>query len=537
MTLLSLIQKTIPAAALLLLAATGSALAYDVSLKPFTDVSNGDWFQEEVYSLSAIGLIDGYPDATFQPDGMLTREAFLKLLVQSKRLDPAVPPGDAPADVEPLRWSYPYIAAAYERKWIDVLLDSRRALDPQRTITRGEVAAVAGRALLDAQPQEARERWMSQGWQEERERRKYTDGDTMGEGLRPYAYYAVNRGIMEGDETGFHPQQPLTRKEAAAIFYRLIDAETAGAKLEHTGFYAIRSYPAIGRIPLLSQVTFGWSHLEYPSPGTARLNTEKTEYRIPSGWEEALGAAGSAKAGKELMVYYGDKNLKDFLKDEGAQNAFIDSLKAVLTDKKYGFSGVCMDLEGLLEPASAADYVQFLHSVKKSIPDYKLTVAVQPDYYYKGYDLKEIGGLADTVILMAYNFTHDESRLPSAPLPLVNDSVKRALALVPKEKLVLGISKQANQWVTAPDGGTDSFNPEIAEVEKRLGAPGVSQSMSYPYFLKRMVFQDERGSHEMYYEDTESIQKKLWLAKYYGLKGVSLWYMGNYTDSDWKLFE
>lgn len=439
--------------------------------------------------------------------------------------------------MEQARWSYPYIAAAYERKWIAGLLDGKHALDPERVITRGEVAAVAGTALLEAQPEEARSRWMSQGWQKEKEKRKFADAEALAEGLRPYAYYAVSRGLMEGDESGFRPQQPLTRKEAAAIIYRLIDEETGGVELQNTGFYAIRSYPAIGHMPQLNQVAFGWSHLEYTTPGTARLNTEKTEYRIPSGWEEAVSAADAAKAGKELMVYYGDKNLKDFLKDEGAQQGFIESLKAVLTDGKYGFTGVCMDFEGLLEPASGADYVQFLRGLKRSIPDRKLTVAVQPDYYYKGYDLKEIGSLADTVILMAYNFTHDASRLPSAPLPLVNDSVKRALASVPKEKLVLGISKQANQWVTTPDGVTDSFNPEIAEVEKRLAAPGVSQEMSYPYFLRRIEFEDERGHHEMYYEDPESIGKKLWLAKYYGLKGVSLWYMGNYTESDWKLLD
>lgn len=71
---MSLFQKVIPAAALFLLASTGSTYAYDVPLRPFSDITNRDWFQEEVYSLSALGIIDGYPDATYQPDGMLTRK-------------------------------------------------------------------------------------------------------------------------------------------------------------------------------------------------------------------------------------------------------------------------------------------------------------------------------------------------------------------------------------------------------------------------------------------------------------------------------
>ncbi|MCZ8520311.1 glycosyl hydrolase family 18 protein [Paenibacillus caseinilyticus] len=524
------------AAALFMLVSTDCALAYDVPLQPFGDITNEAWFQDEVYSLSALGMIDGYPDGTYRPDGMLTREAFLKLFVSAQRVDLAALPAAAPSDVKKDRWSYAYVAAAYERQWIDFMLDDSKTVDPERVITREEVAAVAGKALLGAEPAEERSLWLEERWKEEQGSRAYPDSGALNGSLAPYIYYAVNKGVMEGDQAGFHPKQPLTRKEAAAIVYRLLDAQLAKQKLAKTGFYAIRSYPALQRMPLLDQVTFGWSHLEYSAPGVAKLNTETTEYKIPSGWEEAVKAADDARLHKELMVYYGDSNLKEFLRDEAAQGSFIESLKKVAADERYGFDGICMDLEGLLEPASAADYVRFLTRLKEHLPKTALTVAVQPDYYYKGYDLKEIGRLADTVILMAYNFTHDSSRLPSAPLPLVADTVKRTLAYVPKEKLVLGISKQANQWV-ASAGQTQSYNPEIAEVEKRLAAPGVTQYLSYPYGLRRLEFQDERGAHEVFYEDASSIGKKLWLAKYYGLKGVSLWYMGNYTESDWQLFK
>ncbi len=136
---------------------------------------------------------------------------------------------------------------------------------------------------------------------------------------------------------------------------------------------------------------------------------------------------------------------------------------------------------------------------------------------------------------MAYDFTHNESKLPSAPLPLVNDVVQTALASVPKEKLVLGISKQANQWITSNGLTAAPLSPAITEVEKRLVMPGVTQTWMLPYFLNKYTFTDARGSHELYYEDTQSMAKKLWLAKFYDLKGVSLWFMGSYTAADWEL--
>ncbi|MDR6879824.1 glycosyl hydrolase family 18 protein [Bacillus sp. 3255] len=535
---MSVFKKAVQTAALLVLASSGTAYAYDVQLKPFTDVTDQDWFRNEVYSLSAIGIIDGYSDLTYKPDGQLTREAFIKLLVTAEQVGvDSSGVGTAPIpDVEKGRWSYPFVTAAFERKWIDFLVNEHGLFNPEKVITREEVATIVGKSLLDRLPQEARDRWMAQGWQDEQGKRQFIDGPAFTETLRGYAYYAVNQGVMEGDETGFHPQQSLTRKEAAAIVYRLIEQQTANREIEKTGFYAIRSYPALDRMPLLDKVTFGWSNLAYTAPGKAQLSMTETEYKLPSGWEEAVQTANASGVDKDLMVYYGKSDLQEFLKDTPAQEAFLSSLEAVMKDARYGFTGVTMDLEGLKDSSSAPDYVRLLQALKKAVPAAKLTVAVPPDYYYKGYDLQGIGALADTVILMAYDFTHDDSKLPSAPLPLVGDAVKRTLLAVPKDKLVLGISKQANQWLTA-GGVTQTYLPDIASVEQRLASPGISQWMNVPYFLREIGFQDERGSHDIYYEDTASIEKKIWLAQFYGLKGVSFWYMGNYTESDWALIE
>jgi spore germination protein YaaH len=133
---------------------------------------------------------------------------------------------------------------------------------------------------------------------------------------------------------------------------------------------------------------------------------------------------------------------------------------------------------------------------------------------------------------MAYDFTNEDSLLPSAPLPLVNDAVRRTFERVPREKLVLGISKQANQWVS---GKLLPNHPLIADVEGRIADPAAQITWQMPYFLKEIVYNGESGTNDIFYEDTDSIAKKVWLARYYGLKGVSLWYMGNYTSADWEL--
>ncbi|MCU6709170.1 S-layer homology domain-containing protein [Paenibacillus sp. J5C_2022] len=509
------------------------AFAYSAQLTPYKDVEEKDYATEAIYSLSALDIINGYPDMTFAPDGSLSREAFIKLIVTAARIDVKTALGDALHDVESDRWSAPYIKAAYEYNWIDFLVNQEDEFHPEQTMTREEVAALFGKLLLEEQPEAYREQWISAQWKSEKTKTAFQDQTELRAGIEPYIYFCVKSGIMQGEPSGFSPKKPLTRKQAATVLYRYIDSVNLDRNLAITGYYAINSYSALSHMPLLSNAAFGWSHMEYDEEsGTAALNTTSTEYKIPQGFEEPLASADKAGIAKSLMIYYGDANLKEFVEDKAAQEAFIDSLLATLEDSTYGFTGVNLDFEGLRDATSQTGYLSFIQDLKEQIGDMTLSVTVPPSNYYKGYDLEGIGEAADEVILMAYDFTHSDSKLPSAPLPLVNESVANALQFIPGEKLVLGISKQANQWVTL-NGATSLFNPRISDVEGRLAQPDITETVVMPFFLQQISFQDERGSHDILYEDTESIAKKLWLAKHYGLKGVSLWHMGNFTPEDW----
>ncbi|MFD0672176.1 glycosyl hydrolase family 18 protein [Cohnella sp. GCM10027633] len=513
---------------------TGRAYAYDAQLQPFKDEQN-DYSREPIYTLSALGIIDGYEDRTYRPNIDLSREAFVKLLVMASRIDTGTARAKTPTDVAATRWSAPYIAAAFERHWIDSLLDKKGQFLPARTITRQEVAMLVGRSLLDQESAEARKQWLEAEWKKERDERAFKDGSSIDAAMQPYVYYAARRGIMEGDQTGFKPKEPLIRKQAAAVVYRMIDKLVSEESVDFTGYYAIESYPALHQIDKLSNVILGWSRLAYSGSGTAKLDVSTPVHYVPPGYEEVTAAADAAGIPKELMVFYEKSDLKDFLKDQHAQQAFVDSLLTTLNDPAYDFIGVSIDFEGLREAASAPDYIRFLQALKERLGTLSLSVAVPPTDYYKGYDLAAIGKLADTVVLMAYDFTHDVGKLPSAPLPLVNETVLEALQAIPKEKLVLGISKQANQWITAGGATGPALSPEIAAVERRLAMPGVAKTREMPYFLGKATYVSELGSNVLYYEDTASIAKKLWLAKFYELKGVSLWFMGNFTAADWEL--
>ncbi|WP_019120645.1 S-layer homology domain-containing protein [Brevibacillus massiliensis] len=532
-------KKTVLLCAILLFAWMGQAFAYDARLTPFKDVAQNDWAKDRIYMLSALNIISGYEDQTFRPGDAVTREAFITMLVKS--LSPAGNDGNAGpsfSDVDTGRWSYPYIKRAYDKGLIGFMAKDQ-ALRPASNITRQEVAMLVGSYLFRQLSAEQQAQWLETGWKAEQAARHFSDANGISAEYAPYVYYASHQGIMIGDDKGtFRPGSSLTRREAAAILYAAIDQGIKNAKLTGTGFYAIRSYQSIDKMNLLSNVIFGWSHLEYSGAGNGRLSTVSTEYSVPEGWETVIEAANRSNVFKQLMVYADNQNgtLSKFLGDQPARQMFIQTAQAAMADEKYGFTGIALDFEGLTDATDKDNYTSFIQQLKANLGGKTLTVAVPPTFYYKGYDLLAIGQTADQVILMAYDFTHKESSLPSAPLPLVAESIRIALGDIPREKLVLGISKQANQWIQTASEVSLQY-PSVDLVEQRLQMPNTAAQFSVPYFLERITFADERGKHELWYENAESIEKKLWIAKYYGLHGVSLWYMGSFTQGDWSVIQ
>ncbi|TCZ72853.1 glycoside hydrolase [Paenibacillus albiflavus] len=530
-------KTAIIALVMMLVAGVGQAFAYSAQMQTFSDVKD-DWATNSIYKLSAIGVIAGTGDGKFQGNGVLTREAFVKMLMASISETSAASKAMKLQDMtDPSRWSYNYVQRAYDLGLIQFMIANDQ-FKPSSEITREEVAVLTGSLLLQSKSDVERTAWKDTGFKVEADNRKFVDAAAINPTYQAELYYSSSLGIMVGDQTGeFRPKASLTRKEAAAIIERVINERIKGQTLSGIGYYAIESFKQAGQMSLLNDVKFGWSTLSYPAAGTASLDMKKGEYAVPSGWEAAIQIADQNKVKQELNIFANNKDnqLSKFLTDLPAQTAFIQSVQTAMKNDPYGFgfTGISIDFEGLKDQAEQPAFVSFLQELKKSLDGFTLSVAVPPTDWYKGYNLKSIGAIADQVILMAYDYTHLESKLPSAPLPLVNEAIQTALKDIPKEKLVLGISKQANQWISRPDGTVVSEQPAIKLVEDRIAKPGTKVEFAVPYFLSKITFQDDRGNHEIWYEDGKSIEAKIWLAKFYGLQGVSLWYMGNYTSADY----
>lgn len=101
-------------------------------------------FYDEVKSLSALNLVSGYEDGSFKPDEKMARGSAVKLLVQT--FDIPVEAGSTQhfADVPPGSPYFAYVEAAYKKGLVNGYKDG--TFRPEGAITRGALVKMAVQA-------------------------------------------------------------------------------------------------------------------------------------------------------------------------------------------------------------------------------------------------------------------------------------------------------------------------------------------------------------------------------------------------------
>jgi hypothetical protein len=184
-----------------------TAEARILRITPYTDATLEYWAAEPIYLCSTLGLLKGYPDATFQPDKGITRAELTALLVRTSTIDPnrwtIVEQEDKFTDVKTGMWYRPFVNMGVDLGLVEGYPD--KTFKPNKTLTRAEgitvlarfanLAEESGQPFPDLKP----DFWAN----------KHI-GSAKKEGLLKY---------LEGQN--FDPNRPFTRAEAAEVLYRV----------------------------------------------------------------------------------------------------------------------------------------------------------------------------------------------------------------------------------------------------------------------------------------------------------------------------
>ena len=178
----------------------------------FTDVQDGSWSEDYIYTLAFAGIINGKTETLFAPGDQVTRAEVAALLARmsgQKATDTACGFDDVPAE----SWYAPYVAWAAQAGVTNGTGPDR--FSPEESVTREDAAVLLSRYL---------EKVAKTKLKENAQAVDFADADQ----IAPYAEEAVGMlaraGVLSGKNGNAAPKAFLTREEAAKILCLFIAA-------------------------------------------------------------------------------------------------------------------------------------------------------------------------------------------------------------------------------------------------------------------------------------------------------------------------
>lgn len=171
------------------------------TVNKFKDIPLGAWYTKNVAYLVAMGIIDGYSDDSFKPNGTVTIDQFIKLVISA--LGYNIEKGTE-------YWAQPYIDKAIDLK----IINDNEFINYRRQITRGEIAMIVARIIGNTSTSQDFEKYKSE----------IADFESIPDIYKEQVLLSYSKGIISGypDKT-FRYNETASRAGATSIIVRIID--------------------------------------------------------------------------------------------------------------------------------------------------------------------------------------------------------------------------------------------------------------------------------------------------------------------------
>lgn len=227
---------------------------------------------------------------------------------------------------------------------------------------------------------------------------------------------------------------------------------------------------------------------------------------------------------------------KNLLESSENRQNLINNILASLNAN--GYKGVNIDLEGLYyyDRIYMTTFMRDLYNTLNP-KGYIVTIDIPAKVYdnpkdgWSGaFDYTELSKYADEIAIMTY----DEHYIGGTPGPIasigwVENVVKYAITIIPKEKLLLGIAVYGYDWSSNGTKGysIDSMYKIASQNNASINWDIVSKSPYFNYTDSLTI------THDAWFEDSTSIGYKLDLVNEYNLSGIAIWRLGLENSDFW----
>lgn len=226
------------------------------------------------------------------------------------------------------------------------------------------------------------------------------------------------------------------------------------------------------------------------------------------------------------------------LSNKGLRTVAIRNLENYI--KQYNLDGINIDFE-MVPPEDRDNLTAFMKELSERLKPqgYIISIDVFPKQDENNdvsiaYDYKELAKYADKIMIMTYdNHGSWSDAGPIADINWVEKNLKYALSFIPKNKLYLGIAGYGYDWSSK---GVESmeYSPIMNLAQKFNAKVQWDESAKAPHFS--YIGQDG-VSHEVWFENKESLKYKLDLVNKYDIAGVALWKLGEEDPGYWQVFK
>lgn len=175
----------------------------------FDDVPENHWAAQAVAGLKSKGIISGETETTYNPDGYITREAFIKLLCAAAEMtvtDIENYESTPFSDVNMSEWYAPYVCTAYESGSVKGI--SETVFGVGENISRQDLCTLVYRMLLlDGADVKL----------------SFADSNIISGYAKEAVSALYSKGIVNGySDSSFKPYNNCTRAEAAQIIFKTL---------------------------------------------------------------------------------------------------------------------------------------------------------------------------------------------------------------------------------------------------------------------------------------------------------------------------
>lgn len=223
----------------------------------------------------------------------------------------------------------------------------------------------------------------------------------------------------------------------------------------------------------------------------------------------------------------------------------------------YDLDGINVDIENVTD-ADRENYTDFVRLLREKLPEEKevsVAVAANPGGWTKGwhgsYDYKALAEHADYLMIMAYDEHYEGgSEGPVASYNWVEKSIQYTLKQgVPPDKIVLGLPFFGRYWIEGESyGGKGISNSRVEELVKKYnGTVTYDEAAKSPEAIFTISADDpvttisgkplKPGTYHIWFENNESLERKMDLVHKYDLKGTGSWSLGQEDPSLWNNFD